>query len=301
MQPGVVELVWSAPEACPDATVVRSRAERILNRPLATPEGAPPLTVTASVTAASDTQPWTVRLETGRASRTVQAASCDELANATALFVAILIEPSMLEPQPEAAPPPEPAPPPPAAPAPAPPTAVAPSSFSEPSWSLGASVGARSALVPDGALGLGLHGVFSWKALRTSVGGSVWLPDSKKLGGSEPQGAEIQVSSAFAELCLQLETPVLVPALCSGGEVSVLRAEGFGPGVEPEARSAALVSLSAGGALRLRQSKRVSWVLDVDAVLPLGQRQFVFGGDAPALIYAPGTGFRSAFGAELSF
>jgi hypothetical protein len=300
VQPGAVELVWSAPEACPDATVVRSRAERILNRPLAMPTDAPPLTVTAVVTAASDTQPWTIRLETGRAGRTVQAASCDELANATALFVAILVEPSMLGPEPEAAPPAEPL-------APTPPPAAAESapvpstSFNSASWSIGGTVGARSALVPDWAFGLGGHGVFSWKALRVSVGASVWHPDGKTLEESEQQGAEIQVSSAFAELCLQLHTPLLIPALCSGAELSLLRGEGFGPGVEPEARAAALVSVSAGGALLLRQSKMLSWVLDLDAVFPLGQRQFVLSGSAPALIYEPAMGFRSAFGAELSF
>jgi len=91
-QSGPVELVWSAAEHCPSEQEVRKRIERILNRPLAVADGKR-LTIGAVVTPASPSQPWSVTLETDdgarQRSRTVKAASCDELANATALFVAI--------------------------------------------------------------------------------------------------------------------------------------------------------------------------------------------------------------------
>jgi hypothetical protein len=239
-----------------------------------------------------------VRLETGAASRTLQAASCEELANATAVFLAILLEPDAEQPEAEPAAPPKAAPAAPAEPATVPPAPPPPARSRH--FALGATLGARSGLVPDYALGVGLHATFSWQALRTSAGVGFWFPDTTTVAGTEAQGAKLQASSAFAELCWQLESPVLIPALCSGGELSLLRGEGFGPGVAAESRTAALGALSAGGALRLRQSERVSWLLDADAVFPLSRPKFVFAGSAPALLHTPSAGFRLTIGAQWS-
>jgi hypothetical protein len=293
-----VELGWSAPASCPNAAEVARRAERILNRPLARPGDSEQLKVSAVVTAPSESSPWSVTLETGSASRTVQAASCDELVSATAVFLAILLEPNADEAAPEPTSQPEPPPPAPALPPAAPPAAA--QSTSSTHLALGSALGMRSGLVPDLAAGLELHATLSWQLLRFSAGASYWLPDSATLDDAADQGARIQVSSAFGELCLQYQATWLVPCFCSGGEISVLRGEGFGPGVAAESRSASLVSLTAGGALRLRQSEGVSWLLDADAVLPLGERNFVFAGSAPALIHTPGAGFRLTIGAEWS-
>jgi hypothetical protein len=301
-QSGPVQLVWSAPEHCPGEEEVRKRVERILNRPPAVADGQQ-LTISAVVTPASSSQPWSVTLETddgaGQRSRTVKAASCDELANATALFVAILVEPDFDEaPAPETSSPAALLPAPPNAERPKPSVGVAADTTTS-SWSLGGAGGARSALLPDWTFGLALYGAFSWRAVRSSAGVSAWLPSRETLDASE-QGAELQLSSAFAELCLQTEAGALAPALCSGGELALLRGQGFGVGVEPKARSAAFVSLSAGAALSLRQSEQLRLVLDVDAVFPLGERQFVFAGADPAVVYVPGAGFRLSCGAEWS-
>lgn len=293
-------LSWSAPAGCPSAEVVQQRIERILNRPLA--EASASLAVTAVVTAPSEAQPWSVTLESGsdaaRASRTLQAASCDELANVTALFVAILLEPKLGEaPEPAAAPPPSPPPPPPALPARSTRPAAGPPAAE---LALGAAGGVRSGLVPMLAPGVGLHGAFSWKALRTSIAASYWLPVSETVDSARTQGAELQLSSASGELCWQLTPPPLVPALCGGAEVGLIRGRGFGPGVMPRTRTAWIGSLSAGAVVQMRLSRRLALLLDGDAVLPLGDRRFVLGGGDPAVIFEPGAGFRLTCGAEWS-
>jgi hypothetical protein len=167
-------------------------------------------------------------------------------------------------------------------------------------WAIGGGVGSQSGLVPSWAWGLGVHGAFSWKALRSSAGASFFLPVRTTVDAAETQGAELQLSSAQAELCFRIETPTLVPALCSGGALSLLRGKGFGPDVQPESRSALFGSLTVGGALLLRVSGTLSLLLDADAVLPLGDRQFVLAGSDPALVHPPSPGLRLTFGAEWS-
>lgn len=291
----MIELSWSAPEGCPTVVVVEQRVERILGRPLAAEQQA--LTVNAVVTQASDATPWSVTLESAsgqrRASRTLQAASCDELASATAVFLAILIEPDGVEPQPTSTP------------APVAPSNAAPppaAAKREPArFALGISASVRSAALPSWAVGSTLHGSLSWQALRSSVGVSGWLPVDDTIEGSQNQGARLQLSSAYAKLCWQAHTAPLIPALCGGGELSILRGRGFGPNVEPRAATEVLGSLLGGATLRLRSEEHLAVMLEADALVPLGDRQVVLGGDAPGQIYRPSWGFRLACGAEWAF
>ncbi|HVJ15427.1 MAG TPA: hypothetical protein VM686_08300 [Polyangiaceae bacterium] len=200
------------------------------------------------------------------------------------------------EPAPEA---PPPAPPP--AAAPAPPELDQPRRPREKTksrWTLGTALGARSAVVPGWTAGLGLYGAFSRKAIRLSTGASLWLPVQREL--NDEQGAEFQLSTAYGKACRQMYTYDLTPALCTGVELSVLRAEGFGPGVEPATRTAAFATLSLGAEAFVRPSTELTLVLAADFLVPLGDRQFVFDGSDPAAIYSPGMGFQLTCGAEWS-
>ncbi len=322
-QTGQVELIWLAPDGCPSGATVRRSVERTLNRSLSVEDGER-LVIRATVTPADEPSPWSVLIETDngqrRARRSFEAASCQELANATALFVAILLKPQIDDPpidDPTAEKPPagmqaETMPVNTASPSPAeaqaadtipsggPPAEAGTDAQSVSRWAIGGTGGVRSGLVPDWTFGLGLHGAFSWKALHSVAGASFWLPVRKTLESGEAQGAELQLSSVYIELCLGLDLPALMPAVCSGAELSALRGRGFGSGVEPEARTAAFAALSVGGKVVLRSSGRLSWLLDIDGVLPLGERQFVLTGRDPAVIYAPSAGVRLSFGAQWS-
>jgi hypothetical protein len=291
----MIELSWSAPESCPTVQVVEQRVERILNRPLA--GETQQLTVTAVVTPPAGAAAWSVTLESTsgqqRATRTLQAASCDELVSATAVFLAILIEPEHPEPEPEPASAPAPAARAPAQPGP---PRRAPVRFA-----LGVTASARSAGLPAWAAGGGLHGALSWRALRASVGIGAWLPVDETITGSENQGARLQLSSGSARLCWQAASAPLVPALCGGAELAALRGRGFGPGVQPESETAWFGSLLAGATLRLLSTEHLAVLVETDALAPLGDRQMTFAGAAPAEIHEPSWGLRLACGAEWSF
>ena len=96
--PGRFDLSWLAPETCPSGALIERRVERILNRPLSVRDD-DVLLVRALVKQPEGDQPWRVELETDngqrQSSRSLEAASCDELASATALLVAILLEPNV--------------------------------------------------------------------------------------------------------------------------------------------------------------------------------------------------------------
>lgn len=84
---------WRAPEGCPSASVVEEEIAHLLGGP-AREHARDDLRVQATVERGSH---WLVTLETtsktARGHRTIEAATCQGLANATALIVALLIDP----------------------------------------------------------------------------------------------------------------------------------------------------------------------------------------------------------------
>ncbi len=123
VRPATVELVWEAPEGCPDAEVMRQRIAELVVDPAG--EGA--LKVDGRVEAESQGFRLTLRTAYGELAdeRTVEDRDCDALAEAAALFVVVSIDPSSTpEPEPVPAPaaqtPAEPEPAPVAAPEPTP-------------------------------------------------------------------------------------------------------------------------------------------------------------------------------------
>lgn len=131
--PAPVRLHWTAPPPCPDTAAVQQQTERLLGRPLGDPRH-PPVEASVQVRRQGG---WTaeLRLTTagGQQTRRLRARSCEALAEATALLLALTVDPTAnlttpepvepVDPAPEPVdPPPEPveAPPEPvAAPAPA--------------------------------------------------------------------------------------------------------------------------------------------------------------------------------------
>lgn len=83
-------LWWSAPEGCPDARSVESEILRLAGHAPASP-----LAVHATVTHDAERYRLEImtRSEGGEGSRTIEAASCDTIAEAAALIVALAIDP----------------------------------------------------------------------------------------------------------------------------------------------------------------------------------------------------------------
>lgn len=89
-----VTLRWSAPAGCPDANAVKDEVERLLGASRTQP--AKPIEVSAAV-ARDERGRWRVRLETagdgGPRVRELRGASCKAVADASALILALMIDP----------------------------------------------------------------------------------------------------------------------------------------------------------------------------------------------------------------
>lgn len=89
-----IALDWRAPAECPSADQVMAKVDRLLGNRTARP--AAPIAVVASV--ARDGSSFRVRIEARRAEtqvRELKGASCTAVANATALILAMMIDPSV--------------------------------------------------------------------------------------------------------------------------------------------------------------------------------------------------------------
>lgn len=90
-----VHLQWSAPEGCPPVEYVRARTEALLGRGLDDPRHPQ---VDARVIVERRAGRWSAALELatgdGRRARTLRAASCEALADAAALLLAVTIDPT---------------------------------------------------------------------------------------------------------------------------------------------------------------------------------------------------------------
>src|SRR5438132_4393226 len=86
--PPPVSLAWHAPAECPGADYVQTEVERLLG------QGAPDASISADATASHDAGLWSMRLRAGAGERVFTAASCRELADATAVVLAMAVDPT---------------------------------------------------------------------------------------------------------------------------------------------------------------------------------------------------------------
>ena len=261
------ELGWRAPSACPTQAEVLAKATRLLgHEPGATLER--PLAVDALVEQLPD-DTWRLELTLGDQSptRSVAASSCDELADADALLIALSIDPS-LDPgaiapvapatAPEPAAPPEPVPAPSEPVAPSPPAHVAEewTTDAEP-WQLrlGAGLALWTGRLPGLAPGAQAHVSLGRARASLSLDLGFFPPQHAGIAGSEAGGA-LWLASAGPKLgyALLLGAASVTPHL--GAELQLVR--GSGSGVEnPSSAQAVLVGVEAGTRVGLQLAK--SW------------------------------------------
>lgn len=212
------ELRWEAPAGCPDEAQLRERLDGMLARASPERRDAPQLRAHARV---QETSPgrFTLALEIttrdGVSARAIEAASCVELADATALLIAMMIDPAAAI---DAEPPPLPPPPPPpptdvpeeTEPSPpptteAPPTEHAPEEAAphpppERPPATRAAIGADLALGGAGLPGFGAGFGLSVAVLRTHLRGELFgrthLPRTRALPGLEEGGAAVRYQLA---------------------------------------------------------------------------------------------------------
>jgi hypothetical protein len=280
-----VLLSWSGPDECPNGERVLARLERLLSRTELGPER---LVVDANVV--PDAEGFRLELSTGygkqRSQRSIRAASCGDLADAAAVILALLIDPTLRS---EATAPNQatelsvpnqrPSPRVPSAP---------PAPLREPGvrrrWAALAGPLLDFGSLPTTAPGLELGGFAGLG--RVGVGlTAVWLPFSQRqvveASAERPaKGGTFSLLAGHLRACYRF-SPGIPLAGCAEAELGVLRGQGFGtaadsdrnvlwaaagPGLEAALPLASWVVLR-GGASALLCLRRPEFVLDnVDKV-----------------------------------
>jgi hypothetical protein len=296
-QTGSFSLAWQAPAECPDEAHVRRAVEQLLG------EGPPPPAKVSARAIVEHTASghWNVRLTTVRdgasGERVVESESCQSLADATALILALTIDPervaarapgaasapasstvasaapsaSAAAPAPASASAPPTAPPaasptptPKAAPTPAPSVApppeaapTAPGSRGPTLFALFAQVGGDVGTLPRAAFALGAGGAITLGSFRVE-GYGLYLPQQAAHPTALPQlGTNIHLLAGGLRGCFLPLRGSVEAGGCAGIELGDLRGQGFGPSVP----SQYLFTPSNGGAFwgAATLSGRASW------------------------------------------
>jgi hypothetical protein len=267
--PPRVDIEWEAPAECPDLRAVRRRAERLLGQPLNTPR-AQQLLARAQVHR-NEAGNWELRLSlTGNqsvAEETLIAKQCSALADATALKVALAIDPVATARAIEVVA---------LAPEPQPKLVARPSDVvqqSAPSQAPFAAGGVRVA--GGGGFGL-LPGVARGAALSLWVERSQWrveLAGQGYFGGDARYqqmptvGASLNLFSGLARVCPVARASGLEFPLCVGLELGFMRGVGFGLEI-PEKSNSWWGAVVLGPAFRLPVSEAVALWFEADGVAP---------------------------------
>lgn len=292
-----IELDWHAPDSCPDQEEVLERANRMLSGSQAVVE----VRARADVTAELDGT-WRVSLQTQVGAelgeRTLAGESCDAVASASALLLALTVDPNAaLESEPEPPPPPPPPEPDPPLPPPLPPPAEekpkAPLRFLAeiaPSVAVGASPGAAF----GAHLGLGVEIRQRWFALAE---GAVYAPVERTLDAT--RGGVFGLQRVGGRLGLKAYSDDLfVVAVCAGLKWNHISAEGVGV-VSPQRTDAWYASPF--GALRagVLFSEHLALVGEADVEVAISPPQFVAEGVGE--VFTPSSvGFAGRLGVQLS-
>ena len=247
-------LSWNGPSGCPTAENVRARVDALLG-------GGASASSVADVRASGQVE----RVDNGfrlllsmgvgssPSSRVIEARTCDELAGAAAIAIALLARstsegvsaPSTGDGNPASSASEGHADPPPAA-SPNQETASKkePPAETSPAGAhlvIAAPVGVVGwGSLPSAGLGLGAALGIRWKALRATVGGDLWQPQTTQVSGF---AARFTLQSGRAEACLVQAVHGLELGPCLGGAVERLTGAGVGSEVfSAKSRTAVWVS-----------------------------------------------------------
>jgi hypothetical protein len=265
-EPPSVQIEWDAPAECPNVDEIEAHAERLLGQPLAARRAQ--LVVAHAVVRRNKAGNWELRLSltaNGRyAEDTLIAQQCRALGDATAMKVALAIDPvataRALETAAAAA---EPKKPPPAA-KPAPKLDLgAPSRSTRTSFGLRLSTGAAVGLLPSlaggGAFALWLQRS-SWRA---ELGGQGYWGGDARYERMPAVGAKLQLFSAVARGCPVAHWGGLDFPVCIGVELGAMRGVGFGVKKTETAYSAS-GAVVLGPALRAPIGKSLGFWLEAE-------------------------------------
>jgi len=327
-----LRLSWRAPIGCPTSAHVRDAAVRTAARDGLADRGE---VLEADAVVKRD-RLWRVSLVTRRggttsAERTLEASSCDALAEATAVILALALVPSPAPVEPTSAaasgdPAASESPAADAAPASATPldtasesaehaapanaAAYAPGPIRENGvaasrdgayarrLAVSASLVTNAGSLPSAAVGGGATLAYGFGRGRLEVGGSYFAVQSKTTAASAA-GARFGLGAVAARACYALARGVMELAPCVGAEVLVVDARGFGASANYDT-GAAWVAATGGALLRVPVTSHLAARADASIGVAVTQPRFVVDGDGA--VYEPArVGARAGIGAELLF
>ncbi len=308
-----VQLAWSAPSGCPDAAHVRRELERLLDEPIAT-EAPPRFTARASVEQGDDGR-WHLRLSMAldEAERTLEGDTCEELADATALIIALAVDPVGVAAR--AGQPAAPhtadetaaveAPPSPVTPVPRSPrvaAAVVRDPEAPPStktrWRGRASGIVDGMALPRAAPGIAVAGIAELGAGRAELTVAYLFSERATLA-DRSAGGDISLLAGGARLCGLPIRGTYEAGACMGFEGGVMMADAFGvtaPGSGSAPWLAPQVSVLGSYAL----TDRLALQLALDGLVPLARKRFVLA-DIGEVYRPPRFTFRAGLGLEVEF
>ncbi len=230
-----VNLSWQGPSECQDDGSVGQEIRRIVGDSLPVPDDE--LFVNAVVTKTADGS-WAVSLRTRVADRTGErtliGATCAEVRRATALIVALMINPNVrVDSGPPAPEPPVERPTPRPAPVAQPeqptrteqprPESKAPG----PQVELGLGALAGLGVLPEPSGGFEASAGVAFSAVALELSGSAWLPRSRVSDSKLRAGGEFTLLGAELLVCSRPLTPARLGG-CAGPAIRHMRGEGFG-------------------------------------------------------------------------
>jgi hypothetical protein len=296
-KPGTFTLSWQGPAGCPSRDELYVEIARLLGGDIRVPQDGT-LKARSLVT---HQQTWAVTIETelaGRAGhRFIEAASCQDLANATALIIALMIDPDAV-----------------AAHATEPGLIAATSATvatprKEPSpieVLLGIHTAFSHGTLPSLDAGLGAGVGLAGRYWRLELRGTYGLRRDQKAAVSTPPGAYGQFNFVAGALvgCFNLGHASLGYGPCADAELGVVSAKGFGVNVSLPAHTL-WWALGAGLYGSMPLGHHLSLPLHADVLAPLRRTEFVFkdntGRVTSRVFQAPPAGVRISAGVELSF
>lgn len=311
---------WEAPPECPDADGVRQRIDALLVASAVDIGDAAPMRVVGRVASTADGYALELEMTDDAATRErrIAAASCDELAHAAAVIVAIAIDPSAATVGPLAPvfPPPQPQPEPQPPPVTEAPPAITPRAqvtmsradrptpaTDRPAFAMVIGAGVDALLLrPAGATLVG--GVALFGALyRIELLARYAAPSTPPVATTRRFDTRVQSWALGIGGCLG---PRIGPrergqlSMCGGFEAGAIRARGVGADLVGRASSAPWVAVTIGSRVAWSVHRRIALWLGAEGVVMLGRPRFVT--DEGTFILRPGrVGLRGLAGFDLRF
>jgi hypothetical protein len=294
-EPGALTISWQAPAGCPSRDDLRAEIARLLGGDIRVPQGGD-IKARAQV---SHGQTWSLAVETELAGRpgqrSIEAASCQDLADATALIIALMIDPNAVAAH---ATPPKPVPA-------TPPAETDPALQRKPramQYLLGIHTVGSYRTLPSFDVGLGGGVGLAGRRWRVELRGTYGLRRDQKAMAATPAGAygQFNLTAAALAACFNLGREGLAFGACADAELGVVSAQGVGVSESLPAQTL-WSALGAGAYAAIPLGPHFRIPLHVDVLAPLRRTEFVFKNEPGRVFQTPAVGVRISLGVELHF